>query len=1123
MTPLGDHDVNELDAGRRGDHDVEGTKYGAKHHHGLVIARKRATWNTKPMRTVSLHHHSTFSYLDGYQLPEAHVRRAVELNMSALTMTEHGNIDSHVRFEKAAVKEGIKPIFGCEVYMPSGKGWDADDAETQRKHHLTIIAKDAEGYRNLLRLVTDSWQNFYYDPMVTWNSLLKYRKGLIVMSGCQGSLLFCSTVGGKGIEPADASFARGLRVAKRFKRAFGDNYFVEVQAFPELEATRRFNKLAPRIARAIGARLVATMDCHYTLLEEAEVQKILHNLRPGEKRTVEEQAREWGYNVPLCPPPNDNSLYRKLRATGLSKSEAIEAIVSTEEIGQACTVELPKLDMIRFPVPSGYPDVKAYWREKLEEGWRFRKLDKLPKSLRSEYKKQLRYEMKLIEDKDFVDYFMLVAAGVVYVKDRGIPVGPARGSAAASLAAYCLRITEVDPMRPEFGGLLRFERFISVDREDLPDIDLDFPSEARPILRDFYLGMFGPGCVNNVGTFTQFKGKNSLDDVARVFNVPPFEVASIKDFLIERSSGDMRASSTVEDTIEQFPKAREVARKYPDLAKANWLEGGVKGFGVHAAALVLSNKPITTVAAVYEREVPKGSGNIIQAVAMDKKDAERQGMIKMDFLGLNTMSMIWECLRRLGEDIDWLYGLPLDDDNVYRLLREVDVAGVFQFAGRSQRYVCSMIKPEKFSEIMDCGALCRPGPLHNGAAREYGEIKAGLKRAEAKHPALAELLRPTQFQIVYQEQILNIARVVGGFDAKGVGAIRTIIAKKEGEQAFEKNRIEFIEGAATLHKRTDYPAMDPKLAAEVFGDMVTSGAYAFNAAHCAAYGLISYYTAYLKVYHPDVFYASALRESIKNNELQRQLLIDAAKPTWYKPDGVEVRIPSLKKSEANWAPVQGAVPRPAVLAGFQSIEGIGEKSAPIVEAWRDERKPEGWGALQELKGFGPKTVMKITDWLKADDPFGAFKLANDIEETKAQLGTGELRDQAGKPLPRPSHNATDLALDEHQGKSLQVTWLGTFVDRNIRDIFEQNRARGQELDPASVKNPELNEWAMLTGEDESDQLLIKVDRWAYPRFKEAIFNFRMGHDLLLIKAVKPKTSGVRSLKVKQLWVLDPDD
>jgi DNA polymerase-3 subunit alpha len=1118
---------------KRGDHDVEGTKYGAKVHPTPIIQRVRPVrGNIKPMRFASLHHHSTLgSYLDAVGLPEAHVRRATELNMvNGIALTEHGNIDSHARFDKAAEKAGIKPIFGCEVYMPTTSVnkdgsrvlWSDPEAQTQRKHHLTIIAQTPVGYSNLCKLVTASWLNFYHDPIVTWDDLCRYKEGLIILSGCQGSLLFCATVGGKGILAEDASYQRGLRIAQMFKREFGDNYFIEVQAFPELELTCRFNKLAVRIARRIGARIVGSMDCHYTLLEEAEIQKILHNLRPGEKQSLEEQARSWGYQAPLCPPPNDNSIYRRLVGTGLTRDEALEAIISTEEIALSCTATLPRVPMIRFPVERAtggeFADIQAYWRHLLNEGWRFRGFHRLPQAKRQERLERLRYEEQLIRSKDFIDYFLFVRYGVVRIKEEDVPVGPARGSAAASLLAYVLRITEVDPLRPEFAGLLDFNRFISQDREDLPDIDLDFPGSSRPRLRQIYVELMGgEEYVNNVGTFTQFKGKNSLDDIARVFRVPPFEVNTIKDFLIERSSGDMRASSTVEDTIAQFEKPRDVLERYPDLAKASWLEGNIKGFGVHAAALVLSNEPITNYTAVVEREVPKGSGNWINCVALDKKDAERMGLVKMDFLGLNTMEMLWRALRWMGKDLNWLYTLPLDDPRVYALLQDVDVTGIFSMEGRSQRYVCSMLKPEKFSEIMDCGALCRPGPLHNGAAREYGEIKQGGKVATARHPVLKNLLAPTQYQIVYQEQILAIARVVGGFDARGVGEIRTIIAKKEGEQAFEKARERFIEGARTLHKRLpQYPPMDDDLANVIFGDMVTSGAYAFNAAHCAAYGLITYYCAWLKVYEPAVFYASALAESIKDKDRTRQLLRDA------HHHGVNVLKPDLRTSEANWAPVLGRK-LPTVLAGFQSVEGIGEKSAPIVEAWRNEHEPNGWGELQKIRNIGPKTILSITDWLKQEDPFGAFKLDHDIEEVTHDLQAQELRGRDGKPLPVPTHNASDLALDENSGKALHVYWLGTFVQRNIRDIFEQNRARGQALDPKGVKDPHLAEWAMLTGEDQTDQLLIKIDRWHYPKFREAIFNFRMGRDLLLIQGVKPARSGVRSLNVKKLWVISPDE
>jgi DNA polymerase III subunit alpha len=1086
-----------------GAHDI---KVGSTHVHGGGLPiRMRPNGNLKPMRWVSLHHHTTLSYLDGYQLPEAHVRRATELGMSAIGLTEHGNIDSHVKFEQAAESAGIKSLFGCEVYMPSGRFWRRDGTQTQRKHHLTLVAKDDVGYSNLLALVTGSWRDFYFEPTVTWDRLVKHRAGLYVLSGCQGSLLACAAVGGKGIPPERASYARALRVAQLFRETFGDHYFIEVQAFPELESTRRFNAMAGRLARAIGTRLVATLDCHYTMLEEQEVQKILHNLRPGEKRTLEEQAREWGYTAPLCPPPNDATIYRRLRATGLSKDEAVESITTTEDIAQSCTARLPKLPMVRFPLNNGESAIE-HWRRLLKQGWRERGLHRLPPAERERYNAQLRQEMGLIEGKDFVDYFLLVAAGVRHIKSLDIPVGPARGSAAASVAAWLLGVTEVDPLRREFEGLLRFERFIDVTREDLPDIDLDFPSEARPILRRFYEDLMGPGCVNNIGTYIQFKGKNSLDDIARVFGVPKWEVDELKKFLIERSSGDLRASSTIEDTIEQFPQAKEVWDRNPDLAKGGWLEGNIKGFGVHAAGLVLSNEPITSVTSVAEREVPKGSGNVVQVVALDKPDAERQGLVKMDFLGLNTMSVLWDCCKRVGMKPKDLYAIPLDDQRVFESFRAGDLMGIFQFEGRATRYVTAGIKPERFSELMDCIALCRPGPLHNGAAREYAEIKAGIRDPERVHPVYDAITAPTQYQMVYQEQILNVAREIGGFPPAGVAEIRKIIALKKGEQKFQSRKEEFIRGASRH--------MPVQMAEMIWGNMVTSGAYAFNAAHCASYALISFYTMWFKVYYPNVFFAASLTEAATDPERTRNLLRDGTKgfaATGRKP--TRVRKPSLLLSEEGWTPVGR---NGGIRAGFRSINGIGPKTANVVAEFARKERPESWAELQRIKGFGPVTVRNIEEWLEDQDPWGAFLLDRNIAAVTEQLRAEELG-----PLPKPTHTATDLADDGLVGKMVRCVWLGTFLKLNIRDIYEQNRARGTELDPKTIKDPHLSEWALLTGEDQTDQLLITVDRWKFPTYRDHIMEFKPGRDLLLCEAIKPARSAVRKLNVRRMWVIEP--
>lgn len=1099
------HVVEEKRAGQRAK-DVTGIKttIGAHHEVPIIMRKRPVVGNAKPQRFVSLHHHSTFSYLDGYCLPEAHVRRIVELNMGAMCLNEHGNIDSHTQFEKAAKKEGIKSIFGCEVYMPANfKG----EGETQRKHHLTLVARNAEGYRNLIKLVTLSWKNFYHEPTVTMAMLKRYKRGIICLSGCQGSLLACSTVGGKGIDEADASYHRGLAVARMFKKIFGKWYFIEVQAFPELEKSRRFNALAGRLARAIGTKLVATMDCHYTQLEEAEVQKILHNLRPGQRKTIEEQAREWGYEVPLCPPPNDRSIYRRLRASGLSKSEAIEAIVTTEELAQECDVELPKLPMVRFPLPPGWESEIDYWRHLLKKGWKFRGLDKLRGKARKRYTDQLKHEMQLIEGKGFVNYFLLVTAGVVHIKDdHGIPVGPARGSAAASVAAYLLRITEVDPLRPDYAGLLRFERFIDESREDLPDIDLDFPSRARPLLRAFYERMFGGSdFVTNVGTFIYFRNKIALDDVARVFHVPKWEVEKVKSYLIERSSGDLRASSTIEDTVAQFPAAKEVVDKYPDLQKGALLEGGIKGFGVHAAALVLSNEPITTVTPLMEREVPKGSGNIIQVVSLDKHDAEYRGLLKMDFLGLNTMSMIEDMIEHplVKMNINELYGLPLTDPKVFDRFEANDVVGVFQWDGRATRFVNGSVKPRLFRELMDINALCRPGPLHGGSTREYIETKQGTREPESIHPALDIITAPTQYQIVYQEQILQILRTVGDFPWGVTAEIRKIISKKIGEQAFNAKHDQFLEGARKVHKRLkSVPPMPDEIIEKIWRRMITAGAYAFNAAHCASYSLIAYWCMWMKVYHPSVFYYAALKNL--DEDKRKELIRDA------EAHNVRILPPHVRRSRSTWWTSN----RRSVRAGFEQVYGIGEKTAPAIVKARKVHNFQNWHELKVIKGIGPKTCQKIQAFADKDDPFDVYKLERNIAMVKAMI----LKSALG-PLPPPTHSGATM--DAGAGKELPVVWLGTITQRNVRDLFEYTMSKtGEELDPASVKDPELREWIVCRGEDDTEPVMLKINRWRYPKFKAAVMGANMEEDLVLIEGKRPAFAGTRQINVEKLWVID---
>jgi DNA polymerase-3 subunit alpha len=1041
-------------------------------------------------------------------------------------MTEHGNVMSHVKFEQAAKEQGIKPIFGIELYT----GEIDQERRQQLKNHLTILARDQEGYANVLQLVSKSWmEGFYYEPTVNGSILAEHRAGLFVLSGCQGSLLFTSLQGGKGIKPEDASYDRALAVASRFKRTFGDRYFIEVQAFPELESTRKANPYLARIAHELRIPLVATLDCHYTLPTENELQKVLHSLRNGGKSTPEDLSKSWGYAAELCPPATDRSIMQKLIATGLTKQEAIQSILMTENLAQDCTVELPRLPMVRFPNRNGQTSLETF-RTWLKEGWSFRGCDHLSYSERIRYKERLRYEMSIIEEKDFADYFLIVSDAVRFAKQLDIGVGPARGSAAASLVCWLLRITEVNPML--FSHLV-FERFIDITRLDLPDIDLDFESARRGEIVDYLVDKYGRECVNQIGTFQTFKSRLALDDVARVHRIPKYEVETIKDVLLERSSGDLRASATIVDTIEQFEQAADVVNRHPKIMDATLLEGNVKSFGVHAAGVAISNEPITDITAILEREIKKRA---IQVIAIDKYDAEYLGVLKIDLLGLSALDALVQMCRMIHKPASSLYEIPIEDERTIEGFKRNDVVGIFQFEGRAMRMVNGSVRPDDFNEVCHVTALARPGPLHNGAVADYVDIKRGEKEPHLRHPALEHITSFTQHQIVYQEQILQIVREIGNFDWTHAAYIRKIISRKLGDQEFNRQWERFWEGAQTIHQRTDFPEIDQELARSIWGDLTTSGSYAFNAAHAVSYGYIAWWTMWFKQHYPGVFYAAMLHRADQKTaggggaggasntkasvtskaKLDGQVIMlrDAIKHRF------QIMPYDLARSGLTWQ-YEG---RRKLRPGFDQIEGVGPSLAGKIISWREEKLSEplglrgcGWSSLIDVKGIGPKTIEKLVDFATAEDPFGIQKLDKMIESVKKDLPN--LKDGNGQPLPLPNHTAVEVPYE--RGEDVGIVWIGVVVHRNLRDIFEVNRARtGEELDPSQVKHPELNEWMLMAGYDGTDLLSIRITRWKYPRFKKGLWDIKLNEDIVLVRGVKPSWRAAREVYVSDMWVLD---
>lgn len=1041
---------------------------------------------------VNLHGHTTLSDGDGYQLPAEHVAAVVALDQPGLALTEHGNISSHVQLEQAANAAGVKPIFGYEAYCAR-----PEDPRGQLKNHMTLLAMDTGGYRNLQRLVTASWDNFKYKPTTTGAMLTEHSEGLIALSGCLGGRLAVAMLGGKGEGEHTADIGAASRVAARMREVFGDRYYLEVQPHTTLAKQHALNQGNARLSRRLGIPLVATGDVHYPLIEHQDIYPLLHAIaRGGNKATLEAASQDWEASIELTY-HSAAEVLRGLRGTGLGAREAAQAVGTTLDIYERCNVTLPRLRELVFPSDIPGPTL---FRKLLSAGWRYRGFDKLEGKERRRYRRRVKYELDLIEKKGFTDYFLVVGDMVRWAKDNGIAVGPARGSAAASLVCYLLRITEVEPL--QFPTLL-FERFIDINRHDLPDIDLDFDDEQRYRVREYLVSRYGAARVGNIGTFTFYRGKNSLESVARVYGIPGYVVDTVKDKLIERSSGDLRGNATIEDTIAMFPDVAAVFKKYPQLLQAQRLEGNIKGFSVHAAGIVVADQPLTDSVAVYKRTDAKG--NIIgEVLSIDKRDAEYLNALKIDVLGLTTMGVIRIILDMVGMQLEELYRLPLDDEAVYEGFRRNEVIGIFQFDGRAMRSVNREVKPDTFMEVCDINALARPGPLHSGAAAEYIMVKHGKKKPERHGGVIDHITEHTNYQIVYQEQILQVVREIGGFSWEEAALIRKLISKKQGEQAFNRMKDKFVEGA--LDK-----GLTDVTAERIWKQLVTAGAYAFNAAHCVSYGMLAYWTMWLKQHYPLPFYCASLQKydpKVKG--------FDLLKEAYAK--GIRILPPHPLRSQETWS-VEGD----ALRAGLTQVKGIGGNMAPRMVEWRERGggrraiKAAGndWAAYEALKGFGPKTTESIEAFCAEEDPFGILRMTKTLAAVRSWLKVNAR--QAG--LFRAPHRSQDVPYEAKRG---QYFWVGVVRERNLKDIYELHRSRtGEELDPATVREPQYVNYAVILGEDETGPLTITVQRWGglYEKYKDLIWGMAPDRDLLLVHGTK-RAEYRRAIYATELHVLN---
>ena len=744
-------------------------------------------------------------------------------------------------------------------------------------------------------------------------------------------------------------------------------------------------------------------------------------------------------------------------------------------------------------------DVRTILRHWLNEGWKYREFNKLPKKTQAEYKERVEYEFGLMESKDFLDYFAVLGDVVREAKLRGVAVGPARGSAAASLCCFIWRITEVNPM--QYPSML-FERFIAPDRNDEPDIDLDFEDERRDVVRQIMIEKYGIDRVGNIGTFTRFRGKNAIDTVARVYGIPKFEVERAKEFLVERSGGDSRFDAGIEDTVAMFPAVKEVFDKYPDLYKSMTLEGNYVSFGVHAAGLVIGADNLDKYVATYSKDNVGANNNSVRVLSVDKYDGEHLGLMKLDALGLTTMGMLRNAIDMLGMSLEDLYDIPMDDPKTLAAFKRADVVGIFQFEGRTTKMVCEEMEADTFMDLAAINALSRPGPLHSGSTGEYLAVRKKQKAREDLHPMVAKICDYTEGQIIYQEQILQICGDIGKLPWTHRSAIRKIISSKKGESAFNQMWVQFNDGAASQGIPED-------VSKEIWKRMVTAGTYAFNIAHCVSYSMLGFWAMWLKVHHPVVFYAAQLQKTKHDPKTGKDTILmrDMMDPRFGR--SLKVLPPKPGESGATWKPVTGGV-----RAGFAQIPGVGLTKAEAMAEYHDEVGIKSWDDLLNIKGFGKKTVEKIAEFADNDDPFGILEIQRAVTEIKDAI-----RSDALPGAPMPTATADDIPYED---KPWRGVILGRLKDRNLKDLFEDHRSRtGEDLDPKTVKRPDLKDSVTMYLEDQAGTLTVKVNRHDYPRFKSRVWDAKMNHDYVLVAAKKYPFLG-KTIHVEDMWVIDPD-
>ena len=860
---------------------------------------------------VHLHTHTEYSMLDGASRIDALMRRVAELGMPSIAITDHGNMFGAVDFYKAGQRHGVNPILGCEVYVapesrftkggrrtgPANPG-GGRGSRAEPYHHLTLLAENQQGYKNLMKLVSRAYlEGYWYKPRADAELLAEHAEGLICLSGCLGAEVNQLLLGGE----RDAARA----AAAKHRDIFGPgNYFVELQDHGVIPEQRATNPQLIEIARDLGVGLVATNDSHYTHQADAEAHDALLCIQTGAKKDDTDRFTFKGDQFYVKSAQEMHALF----------PEHPETWRNTLEIGQRCSVEMTfgGHHLPEFACPDGLTEAE-YLRRKVYEGAERR----YGAPLRADVGERLETELAVIEEMGFPGYFLIVADLCDHARATGIRVGPGRGSAAGCLVAYCTGITDLDPIRY---GLI-FERFLNPERVSMPDIDMDFDERRRGEMIRYTTEKYGADKVAQIVTFSTIKAKQAIRDSARVLGYPfgfGDRLAKMMPPPVMGKDKPLAEARTLSAELREAWANEPEAKKVLDTALS--LEGLRRQHSIHAAGVVIAPDAITEYTPILRLE---SDGEIV--TQYDGGMVEDIGLLKMDFLGLRNLTVISDCLRHIaantGREVV-IEEIPLDDAATYKMLAAGDTDGVFQLDSAGMKALCRHLQPDSFDDIIALLALYRPGPMSAGLHSEYAERKNGRSKVAVPHPDLSDILADSYGLLVYQEQVLKIAQQLAGFSLGQADLLRRAIGKKK-QAEMDAQKSKFVDGCVG----NGYTA---KLAGDLWDLIEGFADYAFNKSHSAGYGLVSYQTAWLKAHHP-VEYMAALLTSVKTNKDRLPLYLHSCRMM-----GMTVLPPDVNESELDFAPSPDtAVPQ--VRFGLSAVRNVGEAVVESIIAARQAK------------------------------------------------------------------------------------------------------------------------------------------------------------------------------------------